>query len=80
MAEATSKRGLADCGLFGQRLTDPAILPLVCADDDYQVATYRIERVKKVCNNAQQTKAARKDDELIFGSKLGEQVLLILLG
>ena len=36
--------------------------------------------MQKICDDAKESQAPRKDNELILGAKLLEQILLILLG
>jgi hypothetical protein len=66
--------------MLSQCLSNPAILSVFGPDNDYQVVSGRIVRVEEVVDQAHQPKAAGENDELIFGSELLEQILLVLLG
>ena len=69
----------ADGGVFCQGFSNPSILSIVCADDDYQIVSGGIVRVEKVRDYAQEAEAARKEDELIFLAEFFEYFLLELL-
>jgi hypothetical protein len=69
----------ADGGVFGEGLSNPSILSVVCTDHDYQVVSGGIIRVEEVGDNTQEAEATRHDDELIFFAELFEYFLLELL-
>jgi hypothetical protein len=72
-------RRVADSCVLGQRLANPDILAIVCADEQYEIVSCGIVRVEEVRDYAQETEAPRKEDELIFLAKLFEDVLLEFL-
>jgi hypothetical protein len=65
--------------VLSQRLTNPYILAIVCADEQYKVVSGGIVRVEEVRDYAQEAEAPRQEDELIFFAKLFEDVLLKFL-
>lgn len=65
--------------MFSKTFANQGVLLFIGVDDDYQVAANNIVGVKKVGNDAKKTEASSEDDELIFGTKFIEEVLLIFL-
>jgi hypothetical protein len=65
--------------VLSQRLTNPYILAIVCADEQYEVISGGIVRVEEVRDYTQEAEAPRQEDELIFFAKLFEDVLLKFL-
>lgn len=65
--------------MLRQRLSDPAILPVVCRYEQYEVVTRCIVRMEEICDESQKTQAAGNDDELVFLSQLLEYLLLVFL-
>jgi hypothetical protein len=66
--------------MFGERLSNPAILAFVCAKKDDEVVARCIVRVKEVRHDAQKADASCDDEKLIFAPELVEDLLLVLLG
>jgi hypothetical protein len=65
--------------VLSQRLTNPYILAIVRANEQYKVVSGGIVRVEEVRDYAQEAEAPRQEDELIFFAKLFEDVLLKFL-
>lgn len=59
--------------------SNPIIFSLICPYHDNEVVSRCIVRVKKVRDDAQQPKAAGKNDELILSAEFVEEVLLVFL-
>jgi hypothetical protein len=52
--------------MLSERLTDPHIFAVVCANKQYEVVTGGIVGVEEIRDYAQQTEAPCEEDELIF--------------
>jgi hypothetical protein len=62
--------------MLGKRLANPFLLPIVCADEDYEAAPGGIIGVEKVCHDTDEAQPSSKDEKLVFVAKLAEDVLL----
>lgn len=56
--------------MFGERLANPGVLPIVGTDNDDQIVPCRIVRMEEVGDEADEGEASRQYDELIFFSEL----------
>lgn len=65
--------------MFGQSLSQPAILSFFSANYDDEVVPSRIVGMEKIRDKAHQAQTTGEDDELIFCTELLEEVLLVLL-
>ena len=65
--------------MFCQSLSNPAIFSIVSPDDHNKIVPSYIVGVKKIRHYTQQAQTTSENDKLIFGTKLGEEILLILL-
>jgi hypothetical protein len=62
-----------------ERLTNPHILSLVCADEQNEVVPGGIIGVEDIRDYAQKAEAAREEDQLILFAQLFEDLLLEFL-
>ena len=58
--------------MFGQRLSNPAIFALICAQDDNEVVAGGIVCVKEIGDDLEKAQATSEDDEFIFVPKFVE--------
>lgn len=65
--------------MLGERFANPAVLAVLCADEDDEVVAPGIVRVEEVSDYTEEAEAAGEQDELVFSAKLLKEVLLILL-
>lgn len=65
--------------MFCERFANPAIFAFVCSKQNDEVVPSSIVGVEEVRDYSKKTKSAGKYNELIFGAKLTEDVLLVLL-
>jgi hypothetical protein len=65
--------------VLGERLANPDILAVVCADKQDQVVPGSVVRMKEVCDDAQKAEASCEQNQLIFVAQLSEDVLLEFL-
>ena len=62
-----------------ERLANPHVLALICADKQYKVVSGGIVGVEKICDYAQKAEAACEEDQLIVFAQLFEDLLLEFL-
>lgn len=65
--------------MLRERLANPHILALVCADEQDEVVSGGIVGVEQVRDYAQKAEAAREEDQLILFAQLFEDLLLEFL-
>lgn len=65
--------------MLRQGLSDPAILSLICPDDQYKLVLTRIVGVEEVGKESKEAEAACENNKLILVFELLEDVLLIFL-
>ena len=64
--------------MFSQRFTNPPILSLIGADEEYEIVTCSIVRVKEVGYEAEESKPAGKNEKPVLFAELVKSVLLEL--
>ena len=79
LAQPSGGGAPTDSGLLSQSLPDPAILPVICTDDDDEIVARRVKRMEEVGDDAKQSETSGKNDELILDIELLVEILLILL-
>ena len=70
---------MADSRMLCERLANPYILALICANKQDEVVAGGIVGMKEVRDYTKQAEAARQKDELILFAQLFEDVLLEFL-
>lgn len=66
--------------MFGERFSDPVIFAVVSANEDDKVVTCSVVGVEEIRDKAQEAETAGEDEQLVFGAKVVEDVLLELEG